>query len=529
MISANNVTLRVGKKALFEDVNIKFTEGNCYGMIGANGAGKSTFLKILSGQLEPTSGDVVISPGERLSFLQQDHFKYDEFPVLDTVIMGNARLYEIMKEKEEIYAKEDFTDEDGIKASELEAEFATMDGWEAESDAATLLNGLGIETDLHYSQMADLTGSQKVKVLLAQALFGNPDILLLDEPTNHLDIKACSWLEHFLMNYENTVIVVSHDRHFLNKVCTHIADVDYGKIKLFAGNYDFWYESSQLISRQLKDANSKKEEKIKELEDFIARFSANASKSRQATSRKKILDKITLDDLQPSTRKYPFIEFKPERESGRSILYIEDVEKQVEDCRLSNISFNMMKGDKVALIGDPLKTTLLLKLIAQELTPDAGSIQLGQTIKVSYIPDDNSAYFEGTQSICEWLSQYTDIDDMSFIRGFLGRMLFSGEEPLKPVNVLSGGEKARCMLSKTMLEAGNLLLMDDPINHLDLESIQTLNNALIKYPGELIFVSHDHQFIQTIANRIIEIRDDGIIDRRTTYDDYLEKEYGIEE
>ena len=529
MISANNVTLRVGKKALFEEVNIKFTEGNCYGLIGANGAGKSTFLKILSGQLEPTNGEVAITPGERLSFLQQDHFKYDEYPVLDTVIMGNARLYEIMKEKEAIYAKEDFTDEDGIKASELEGEFATMNGWEAESDAASLLNGLGIETDLHYKMMKDMTGPQKVKVLLAQALFGNPDILLLDEPTNHLDLDAIAWLEEFLINFENTVIVVSHDRYFLNKVCTQIADIDYGKIQLYAGNYDFWYESSQLISRQLKDANSKKEEKIKELEDFIARFSANASKSRQATSRKKILDKITLDDLQPSTRKYPFIEFKPERESGRSILYIEDVEKQVEDCRLTNISFNMMKGDKVALIGNPLKTTLLLKLIAQELTPDAGSIQLGQTIKVSYIPDDNSAYFEGTQSICEWLSQYTDIDDMSFIRGFLGRMLFSGEEPLKPVNVLSGGEKARCMLSKTMLEAGNLLLMDDPINHLDLESIQTLNNALIKYPGELIFVSHDHQFIQTIANRIIEIRDDGIIDRRTTYDDYLEKEYGIEE
>ena len=529
MIAANNVTLRLGKKALFEDVNIKFTEGNCYGLIGANGAGKSTFLKILSGQLETTNGNITITPGQRLSFLQQDHFKYDAFPVLDTVIMGNQRLYDIMKEKEAIYAKEDFTDEDGIRASELEGEFAEMNGWEAESDAAMLLNGLGIETELHYTQMSELNGSQKVKVLLAQALFGNPDILLLDEPTNHLDLDAIEWLEEFLINFDNTVIVVSHDRYFLNKVCTHTADIDYGKIQLYAGNYDFWYESSQLISRQLKDANSKKEEKIKELEDFIARFSANASKSRQATSRKKILDKITLDDLQPSTRKYPFIEFKPERESGRSILYIEDVEKQVEDCRLTNISFNMMKGDKVALIGNPLKTTLLLKLIAQELTPDAGSIQLGQTIRVSYIPDDNSAYFEGTQSICEWLSQYTDIDDMSFIRGFLGRMLFSGEEPLKPVNVLSGGEKARCMLSKTMLEAGNLLLMDDPINHLDLESIQTLNNALIKYPGELIFVSHDHQFIQTIANRIIEIRDDGIIDRRTTYDDYLEKEYGIEE
>ena len=496
MIETQNVSVRFGSRTLYDNVNLKFTDGNCYGLIGANGAGKSTFLRVLSGELKPDTGSVIIKPNETVFTLKQDHFAFDEYTVLETVLMGNTKLYEVKREKDEIYA-------------------------------ATLLNGLGISVDLHDVLMKELSGSDKVKVLLAQALFGKPNTLLLDEPTNHLDIKACSWLEHFLMNYENTVIVVSHDRHFLNKVCTHIADVDYGKIKLFAGNYDFWYESSQLISRQLKDANSKKEEKIKELEDFIARFSANASKSRQATSRKKILDKITLDDLQPSTRKYPFIEFKPERESGRSILYIEDVEKQVEDCRLTNISFNMMKGDKVALIGNPLKTTLLLKLIAQELTPDAGSIQLGYTIKVSYIPDDNSAYFEGTQSICEWLSQYTDIDDMSFIRGFLGRMLFSGEEPLKPVNVLSGGEKARCMLSKTMLEAGNLLLMDDPINHL--ESIQTLNNALIKYPGELIFVSHDHQFIQTIANRIIEIRDDGIIDRRTTYDDYLEKEYGIEE
>ena len=523
MIETQNVSVRFGSRTLYDNVNLKFTDGNCYGLIGANGAGKSTFLRVLSGELKPDTGSVIIKPNETVFTLKQDHFAFDEYTVLETVLMGNTKLYEVKREKDEIYCKEDFSEADGIRAGELEAAFADMDGWNAESNAATLLNGLGISVDLHDVLMKELSGSDKVKVLLAQALFGKPNTLLLDEPTNHLDIKACSWLEHFLMNYENTVIVVSHDRHFLNKVCTHIADVDYGKIKLFAGNYDFWYESSQLISRQLKDANSKKEEKIKELEDFIARFSANASKSRQATSRKKILDKITLDDLQPSTRKYPFIEFKPERESGRSILYIEDVEKQVEDCRLTNISFNMMKGDKVALIGNPLKTTLLLKLIAQELTPDAGSIQLGQTIKVSYIPDDNSAYFEGTQSICEWLSQYTDIDDMSFIRGFLGRMLFSGEEPLKPVNVLSGGEKARCMLSKTMLEAGNLLLMDDPINHLDLESIQTLNNALIKYPGELIFVSHDHQFIQTIANRIIEIRDDGIIDRRTTYDDYLER------
>ena len=480
MIETQNVSVRFGSRTLYDNVNLKFTDGNCYGLIGANGAGKSTFLRVLSGELKPDTGSVIIKPNETVFTLKQDHFAFDEYTVLETVLMGNTKLYEVKREKDEIYCKEDFSEADGIRAGELEAAFADMDGWNAESNAATLLNGLGISVDLHDLFMKELSGSDKVKVLLAQ-------------------------------------------------VCTHIADVDYGKIKLFAGNYDFWYESSQLISRQLKDANSKKEEKIKELEDFIARFSANASKSRQATSRKKILDKITLDDLQPSTRKYPFIEFKPERESGRSILYIEDVEKQVEDCRLTNISFNMMKGDKVALIGNPLKTTLLLKLIAQELTPDAGSIQLGQTIKVSYIPDDNSAYFEGTQSICEWLSQYTDIDDMSFIRGFLGRMLFSGEEPLKPVNVLSGGEKARCMLSKTMLEAGNLLLMDDPINHLDLESIQTLNNALIKYPGELIFVSHDHQFIQTIANRIIEIRDDGIIDRRTTYDDYLEKEYGIEE
>lgn len=529
MIETQNVSVRFGSRTLYDKVNLKFTDGNCYGLIGANGAGKSTFLKVLSGELQPDTGNVIVKSNETVFTLKQDHFAYDEFTVLETVLMGNTKLYDIMKEKDAIYCKENFSEEDGIKAGELEAAFADMDGWNAESDAASLLNGLGIDATLHDSYMKDLAGGDKVKVLLAQALFGKPNTLLLDEPTNHLDIKACAWLEHFLMNYENTVIVVSHDRHFLNKVCTYIADVDYGKIKLFAGNYDFWYESSQLITKQLKDANRKKEDKIKELEDFIARFSANASKSKQATSRKKTLDKITLDDLQPSTRKYPFIEFKPERESGKSILYIENVEKVQEDCKLTNVSFNMMKGDKVALIGDPNQTTLLLQIIAGECKPDSGSIDFGQTIKISYIPDDNSKYFEGNKSICDWLSQYTEIDDMSFIRGFLGRMLFSGEEPLKAVNVLSGGEKARCMLSKMMLEGNNLLLMDDPINHLDLESIQALNNALSKYQGELIFVCHDHQFVQTIANRIIEIRPDGIIDRRMCYDDYLEKEYGIEE
>lgn len=529
MIETQDVSVRFGSRTLYDKVNLKFTDGNCYGLIGANGAGKSTFLNVLSGNLQPDTGRVVVKANETVFTLKQDHFAFDEYTVLETVLMGNTKLYDIMKEKDAIYCKEDFNEEDGIKAGELEAAFAEMDGWNAESNAATLLNGLGVSVDLHSNHMKELAGGDKVKVLLAQALFGKPNTLLLDEPTNHLDIKACAWLEHFLMNYENTVIVVSHDRHFLNKVCTYIADVDYGKIKLFAGNYDFWYESSQLISKQLKDANRKKEEKIKELEDFIARFAANASKSKQATSRKKTLDKITLDDLQPSTRKYPFIEFKPERESGKSIIYIENVEKQIEDCKISNISFNMMKGDKVALIGDPNQTTMLLRLLAGEIKPDSGTIDMGQTIKVSYIPDDNSRYFEGNQSICEWLSQYTDIDDISFIRGFLGRMLFSGEEPLKAVNVLSGGEKARCMLSKTMLEAGNLLLMDDPINHLDLESIQALNNALSKYTGELIFVCHDHQFVQTIANRIIEIRPNGIIDRRMSYDDYLENEYDIKD
>lgn len=529
MIETNNVSVRFGSRTLYDNVSIKFTDGNCYGLIGANGAGKSTFLKVLSKELKPDTGTVSIPPHETLFTLKQDHYAFDENSVMETVLMGNRRLYEIMKEKDALYCKEDFSEEDGIRAGELEAQFAEMDGWNAESDAASLLNGIGIETDLHDCFMKELSGPQKVKVLLAQALFGKPDTLLLDEPTNHLDLKAISWLEHFLVNYDKTVIVVSHDRHFLNKVCTHIADVDYGKIKIFAGNYDFWYESSQLISKQMKDANKKKEEKIKELEEFIARFSANASKSKQATSRKKILDKIVLDDLQPSTRKYPFIDFKPERESGKSILFVEDVSKQEEGAKLNHISFNLMKGDKVALLGNPNDTSLLLKLIAKEIEPDEGSIEIGQTITMSYIPDDNSSYFEGEESICDWLSHYTDIEDPAFIRGFLGRMLFSKEEPLKPVNVLSGGEKARCMLSKSMLEAPNLLLLDEPTNHLDLESIQALNNGLINYKGEMIFVCHDHQFIQTVANRIIEITEDGIIDRRMSYDDYLEKEYGIEE
>lgn len=529
MIETQDISVRFGSRTLYDKVNLKFTDGNCYGLIGANGAGKSTFLRVLSGDLQPDTGRVIIKPNETVFTLKQDHFAFDDYTVLQTVLMGNTKLFEIMKEKDEIYCKEDFSEEDGIKAGDLEAKFAEMDGWNAESNAATLLNGLGIGVELHDNLMKDLAGGDKVKVLLAQALFGKPNTLLLDEPTNHLDIKATSWLEHFLMNYESTVIVVSHDRHFLNKVCTYIADVDYGKVKLFAGNYDFWYESSQLITKQLRDANSKKEDKIKELEAFIARFAANASKSKQATSRKKTLDKITLDDLQPSTRKYPFIEFKPERESGKSILYVENVNKQVEDCKLTNISFNMMKGDRVVLLGTPMQTTMLLKLLAGEEQPDSGTIDLGQTITPSYIPDDNSKYFEGNESICDWLSKYSDVDDISFIRGFLGRMLFSGEEPLKAVNVLSGGEKARCMLSKAMLEAGNLLLMDDPINHLDLESIQALNNSLSKYDGELIFVCHDHQFVQTIANRIIEITPDGVIDRRMSYDDYLEKEYGIKE
>ena len=524
MISANNITLRVGKKALFEDVNIKFTEGNCYGLIGANGAGKSTFLKILSGQLEPTNGDVVITPGQRLSFLQQDHFKYDAYTVLDTVIMGNKRLYEIMKEKDAIYAKADFTDEDGIRASELEGEFAEMNGWEAESDAATLLNGLGIETDLHYSQMADLTGSQKVKVLLAQALFGNPDILLLDEPTNHLDLPAIEWLEEFLINFDNTVIVVSHDRYFLNKVCTHTADIDYGKIQLYAGNYDFWFESSQLLIKQMKEANKKKEEKIKELQEFISRFSANASKSKQATSRKRALEKIQLDDMRPSSRKYPYIDFRPNREIGNEVLMVENLSKTIDGVKvLDNISFTLGHDDKVAFVGaNEQAITTLFKILVGEMEPDEGNYKWGVTTSQAYFPKDNTAEFDNDLTITDWLTQYSEIKDATYVRGFLGRMLFPGEDGIKRVRVLSGGEKVRCLLSKMMISGANILILDVPTNHLDMESITALNNGLIKFPGVILFTSHDHQFVQTTANRIMEILPNGtMIDKITTYDEYL--------
>ena len=524
MISANNITLRVGKKALFEDVNIKFTEGNCYGLIGANGAGKSTFLKILSGQLEPTNGDVVITPGQRLSFLQQDHFKYDAYTVLDTVIMGNKRLYEIMKEKDAIYAKADFTDEDGIRASELEGEFAEMNGWEAESDAATLLNGLGIETDLHYSQMADLTGSQKVKVLLAQALFGNPDILLLDEPTNHLDLPAIEWLEEFLINFDNTVIVVSHDRYFLNKVCTHTADIDYGKIQLYAGNYDFWFESSQLLIKQMKEANKKKEEKIKELQEFISRFSANASKSKQATSRKRALEKIQLDDMRPSSRKYPYIDFRPNREIGNEVLMVENLSKTIDGVKvLDNISFTLGHDDKVAFVGaNEQAITTLFKILVGEMEPDEGNYKWGVTTSQAYFPKDNTAEFDNDLTITDWLTQYSEIKDATYVRGFLGRMLFPGEDGIKRVRVLSGGEKVRCLLSKMMISGANGIIPDEPTNHLDMESITALNNGLIKFPGVILFTSHDHQFVQTTANRIMEILPNGtMIDKITTYDEYL--------
>ena len=524
MISANNITLRVGKKALFEDVNIKFTEGNCYGLIGANGAGKSTFLKILSGQLEPTKGDIVITPGQRLSFLQQDHFKYDAYTVLDTVIMGNLRLYEIMKEKEAIYAKEDFTDEDGIRASELEGEFAEMNGWEAESDAATLLNGLGIDTEFHYAQMADLTGSMKVKVLLAQALFGNPDILLLDEPTNHLDLPAIEWLEEFLINFDNTVIVVSHDRYFLNKVCTQTADIDYGKIQLYAGNYDFWYESSQLLIKQMKEANKKKEEKIKELQEFISRFSANASKSKQATSRKRALEKIQLDDMRPSSRKYPYIDFRPNREIRNEVLMVENLSKTIDGVKvLDNISFTLGREDKVAFVGaNEQAITTFFKIITGEMEPDEGNYKWGITTTQAYFPKDNTQEFDNDLTITDWLTQYSEIKDATYVRGFLGRMLFPGEDGVKRVRVLSGGEKVRCLLSKMMISGANILILDEPTNHLDMESITALNNGLIKFPGVILFTSHDHQFVQTTANRIMEILPNGtMIDKITTYDEYL--------
>ena len=527
MIQACNVTLRLGKRALFEDVNIKFTEGNCYGLIGANGAGKSTFLKILNGQLEPSKGEVVITPGQRLSFLQQDHFKYDAFNVLDTVIMGNQRLYDIMKEKDEIYAKEDFTEEDGNRASELEAEFADLNGWEAESDAATLLNGLGIEPELHYMQMADLNGSQKVKVLLAQALFGNPDILLLDEPTNHLDLEAIRWLEEFLINFENTVIVVSHDRYFLNKVCTHIADIDYAKIQLYAGNYDFWYESSQLMVKQMKEANKKKEEKIKELQEFIQRFSANASKSKQATSRKRALEKIELDDIRPSSRKYPYIDFRPAREIGNEVLTVTNLSKTINGVKvLDNISFIVNRDDKIAFVGgNTLAATTLFKILMGEMEPDSGSYKWGITTSQAYFPKDNTQMFSVDETIVDFLMPFSPEKDVTYVRGFLGRMLFAGEEGVKKVNVLSGGEKVRVMLSKMMIMGSNILVMDEPTNHLDMESITALNNGLIKFPGVILFTALDHQFIQTTANRIMEIVPGGsLIDKTTTYDEYLESD-----
>ena len=524
MISANNVTYRVGKKALFEDVNIKFTEGTCYGLIGANGAGKSTFLKILSGQLDTTNGDIAITPGERLSFLEQDHFKYDEYTALDTVIMGNARLYEVMKEKDEIYAKPDFSDEDGIKVSELEAEFAEMNGWEAESDAESLLNGLGIETEFHRQLMKELPGPIKVKVLLARALFGNPDILLLDEPTNHLDLDAIEWLEEFLINFENTVIVVSHDRYFLNKVCTAIADIDYGKITLFAGNYDFWYESSQLLVQQMKEANKKKEEKIKELKEFISRFSANASKSKQATSRKRALEKIELDTIKPSSRKYPYIDFKPEREIGNEVLEVHGLSKTIDGNKiLDNIEFTLKRTDKVAFVGsNELAISTLFKILMGEMEPDSGDYKWGVTTSQAYFPKDYNAEFNNDYNITEWLTGYSEIKDVTYVRGFLGRMLFPGEDGVKKVSVLSGGEKVRCLLSKMMISGANILLLDEPTNHLDMEAITALNNGLIKFPGVVLFTCHDHQFVETTANRIMEILPDGtLIDKVTTYDEYL--------
>lgn len=527
MISTSNLTLQFGKRILFKEVNIKFTPGNCYGVIGANGAGKSTFLKLLSGEIEPTKGDVIITPGQRLAVLKQNHYEFDEYEVLKTVIMGHARLVEIMDEKEILYAKADFSDEDGMKVSELECEFAELNGWEAESEAARLLNGLGISENLHNLKMAELSGKEKVRVLLAQALFGNPDILLLDEPTNHLDIVSIKWLEEFLYNFENTVIVVSHDRHFLNQVCTHIADVDFEGIQLYVGNYDFWLESSQLALQLAKDANKKKEEKAKELQTFIQRFSANASKSKQATSRKKLLEKLTLDDIKPSSRKYPYIAFKPEREAGAQLLTVENISKTIEGEQiLKDVSFLVNKGDKIAFVGpDGLAKTTLFKILMGEMEVDSGEYKWGITTTQAYLPKDNSSYFDNVDlSLVDWLRQYSEDQDETFVRGFLGRMLFSGEESLKEAKVLSGGEKVRCMLSKMMLSGSNVLLLDEPTNHLDLESITALNNGLISFPGTMLFVSHDHQFIETIANRIIEITPNGLIDRTMSYDEYLEND-----
>ncbi|AHK38974.1 ABC-F family ATP-binding cassette domain-containing protein [Bacillus anthracis] len=528
MITVSNVSLRFADRKLFEDVNIKFTPGNCYGLIGANGAGKSTFLKILSGEIEPSTGDIHITPGERLAVLKQNHFEYEEFPVLETVIMGHTQLYKVMQEKNAIYMKEDFSDEDGMRAAELEGEFAELNGWEAESEAAILLKGLGIGEDLHDKKLSELTGAEKVKVLLAQALFGKPDILLLDEPTNHLDLKAIQWLENFLMNFENTVIVVSHDRHFLNKVCTHMADLDFGKIQLYVGNYDFWHESSQLALKLTQDANKKKEEKVKELQNFIARFSSNASKAKQATSRKKLLDKITLDDIRPSSRRYPFVGFTPEREVGNDLLTVEGLSKTIDGEKvLDNVYFTLNKGDKVAFIGrNDIAMTTLFKILMGEMEPDSGSFKWGVTTSQSYFPRDNSKYFENSDlNLVEWLRQFSPQDESeSFLRGFLGRMLFSGEEVKKNVSVLSGGEKVRCMLSKMMLSGANVITLDDPTNHLDLESITALNNGLIAFKGTMLFTSHDHQFVQTIANRIIEVTPNGVIDKEATYDEFLENE-----
>lgn len=527
MITVSDVSLHFSDRKLFDDVNIKFTPGNCYGLIGANGAGKSTFLKILSGEIQPSTGNVSLGPDERMAVLKQNHYDYEEFPVIETVIMGHKRLYEVMKEKDAIYMKEDFSDEDGIRAAELEGEFAELDGWEAEPEAAVLLQGLNIPDELHHVLMKDLTAGQRVKVLLAQALFGKPDVLLLDEPTNGLDIQSINWLEEFLINFDNTVIVVSHDRHFLNKVCTHMADLDFGKIKLFVGNYDFWLESSQLAAKLQSQSNAKKEEQIKELQDFIARFSANASKSKQATSRKKMLDKITLDDIQPSSRRYPFVGFKPEREIGNDLLQVDNVSLTIDGKKiLDNISFTLNKDDKVAFVANSdITTTTLFKVIMGEITPDTGSVRWGVTTQHAYLPKDTTSEFDTDTPIVDWLRQYAskEEDDNTFLRSFLGRMLFSGDEVLKPVNVLSGGEKVRCMLSKMMLSKANVLVLDDPTNHLDLESITALNDGLMAFTGSLLFASHDHQFIQTLANRIIAVSSKGVVDRaETTYDEFLE-------
>ena len=527
MITVSDVSLHFSDRKLFDDVNIKFTPGNCYGLIGANGAGKSTFLKILSGEIQPSTGNVSLGPDERMAVLKQNHYDSEEFPVLETVIMGHKRLYEVMKEKDAIYMKEDFSDEDGIRAAELEGEFAELDGWEAEPEAAVLLQGLNIPDELHHVLMKDLTAGQRVKVLLAQALFGKPDVLLLDEPTNGLDIQSINWLEEFLINFDNTVIVVSHDRHFLNKVCTHMADLDFGKIKLFVGNYDFWLESSQLAAKLQSQSNAKEEEQVKELQDFIARFSANASKSKQATSRKKMLDKITLDDIQPSSRRYPFVGFKPEREIGNDLLQVDNVSVTIDGKKiLDNISFTLNKDDKVAFVANSdITTTTLFKVIMGEITPDTGSVRWGVTTQHAYLPKDTTSEFDTDTPIVDWLRQYAskEEDDNTFLRSFLGRMLFSGDEVLKPVNVLSGGEKVRCMLSKMMLSKANVLVLDDPTNHLDLESITALNDGLMAFTGSLLFASHDHQFIQTLANRIIAVSSKGVVDRaETTYDEFLE-------